>query len=623
VMMRLWLLVTVSNVVGHQHTNHHTHTLMDQLMGHSPRHAEIVSESDILMEEIMSSTRNVDGLFDADIAGKLGQPLVGARSRKRRQVDQDDIKNALCRDKNPGEFFRLVAGVAHCRDVVACADHGLQAIRCPPGLAFDLGKQTCEWKQEVRDCNQKARPRLALPLLHTTEPVCQDQAEVACGDGTCLPRELFCDEIIDCADGSDETLCDPRNDPNRAADCDLDLCKLPDCFCSPTGQEIPGGLPQDQVPQMIVISFDDAINNNNYEELDRFLSGNLKNPNGCDIKATFFVSHRYNNYSMAQELYRRGHEFGVHSVTHSEDLGYWQNGTEDVWAGEMGDMRRMLARWANIPLGEIYGSRAPFLKLGGNRQFSGLAREGFLYDSTMVAPLTNPPYWPYPLAFAAPHRCYGNAQKCPTRSHAVMELIMNEIDPREEPGNIEEQVSGCAMVDSCAEIRSADSLYNILTHNFIRHYEQNRAPLGLYLHAAWFAKLPEMLDAFLYWLEEVLRSYDDVYVVTMSQVLAWMQSPTSSSRVVDFPPWRQKCTALDTEDTCLVSNDCELTTSHLDYKQRLQTCNSCPSFFPWLGDVTGSGSGGEEGQDYGPPQRELPVQPVQSDTRQNQRFRFG
>ena len=51
---------------------------------------------------------------------------------------------------------------------------------------------------------------------------------------------------------------------------------------------------------MIVISFDDAINNNNYRELDRFLSGKLKNPNGCDIKATFFVSHRYNNYSMAQ-----------------------------------------------------------------------------------------------------------------------------------------------------------------------------------------------------------------------------------------------------------------------------------------------------------------------------------
>ena len=80
----------------------------------------------------------------------------------------------------------------------------------------------------------------------------------------------------------------------------LVFSRLPECFCSPSGQEIPGGLPPDQVPQMIVISFDDAINNNNYPELERFLSGSLKNPNGCDIKTTFFVSHRYNNYSMAQ-----------------------------------------------------------------------------------------------------------------------------------------------------------------------------------------------------------------------------------------------------------------------------------------------------------------------------------
>jgi len=391
-------------------------------------------------------------------------------------------------------------------------------------------------------------------------------------------------------------------------------------------------MPRDQVPQMIVITFDDAINNNNYNELDLFLSGKLKNPNGCDIKSTFFVSHRYNNYSMAQEMYRRGHEIAVHSISHHEDLGYWHNGTEDTWASEMGDMRRMLSHWANIPLEEIYGSRSPFLKLGGNTQFSALAKEGFLYDSTVVAPLNNPPYWPYPLAFAAPHRCHGNAQKCPTRSHAVMELIMNEIDPREEPGDLDELVSGCAMVDSCADIRSPDGLYNVLTHNFIRHYEQNRAPLGLYLHAAWFAKLPEMEDAFLYWLEELLRSYDDVYVVTMSQVLAWMQSPTPSSQVVEFEPWRQKCTSLDTEDTCEISHDCALTTSELSFGQRLQTCNPCPHFYPWLGDVTGSiGHSGvdtesetEKELKYPPsrPNQRVPKS-TPSTLNQNQRFRFG
>ena len=144
----LWFLcVTLLRLRAVLSHGHH-HTLMEQIL--APRNLEynIVSENEILMEEIMKSTENVEGLFDADIPGKLG-PVGGARRRRKRQVDQDDIKNALCRDKNPGEFFRLVAGLAHCRDVVACADHGLQAIRCPPGLAFDLSKQTCEWKQEV------------------------------------------------------------------------------------------------------------------------------------------------------------------------------------------------------------------------------------------------------------------------------------------------------------------------------------------------------------------------------------------------------------------------------------------------------------------------------------------
>merc|ERR1712083_23717 len=117
-------------------------------------------------------------------------------------------------------------------------------------------------------------------------------------------------------------------------------------------------------------------------------------------------------------------------------------------------------------------------------------------------------------------RCHGNFQKCPTRSHSVMEMVMNEFDPREVPGYDEDEiVAGCAMLDSCSQIRTPDNLYNVLTHNFIRHYEQNRAPMGLFLHAAWLKKQPDMLDALLFWLDEVLTSYDDVYMVTMSQVL--------------------------------------------------------------------------------------------------------
>ena len=103
------------------------------------------------------------------------------------------------------------------------------------------------------------------------------------------------------------------NDPNRAPPCDPSVCVLPDCFCSEDGTTIPGDLPPKDVPQMITITFDDAINNNNIGLYKEIFNGKRKNPNGCDIKATFFVSHKYSNYSAVQEMHRKGHEIAVPS----------------------------------------------------------------------------------------------------------------------------------------------------------------------------------------------------------------------------------------------------------------------------------------------------------------------
>lgn len=108
---------------------------------------------------------------------------------------------------------------------------------------------------------------------------------------------------------------DIDNDPNRAPPCDPSVCNLPDCFCSEDGTTIPGDLPAKDVPQMITVTFDDAINNNNIELYKEIFNGKRKNPNGCDIKSTFFVSHKYTNYSAVQEMHRKGHEIAVHSIT--------------------------------------------------------------------------------------------------------------------------------------------------------------------------------------------------------------------------------------------------------------------------------------------------------------------
>jgi hypothetical protein len=540
--------------------------------------AEPVAES--VTESVAKSLADVEIIDDSDVL----------LERVKRQVSEEDIKDALCKDKNAGEFFRLIAGDVNCRDVVACAENGLQAIRCPPGLAFDLDKQTCEWKNAVKNCNVKARPKLILPLFKTTEPLCEP-GYLACGDGQCVKKELFCDEKTDCLDGSDENLCGPRTDPNRADECDPNICRLPDCFCSPTSTKIPGALAPEDVPQMIVLSFDDAVNSNNFDIFKRLFNGQRKNPNSCDIRGTFFVSHKYTNYSMVEELHRMGNEFASHSITHDNDEDYWTDGSKETWLKEMKGGRSILEKFGRIPVGDVLGVRAPLLRLGGNNMFSALEEAEFLYDSSMVAPLQNPPLWPYTTYFALPHACHGNFQKCPTRSFGVWEMVMNEFDPREQPGSdANEQVAGCVMLDSCSEIRTPDTLYNVLTHNFIRHYEQNRAPMGLYMHAAWFSKSPEMLDALEFWIDEILSTYNNVYFVTMNDVLTFMQQPFPVRDAVKFQGWRTRCTLLDTEDKCEVSNACVLANSELGgLKQRMQTCAPCPDGYPWLNDPLGTG----------------------------------
>lgn len=159
-----------------------------------------------------------------------------------------------------------------------------------------------------------AEARIPKPLLE--EAQCTELGHLGCGDGTCLPNEYFCDGSVDCPDGSDEGWCDVDNDPNAAEPCDLSVCKLPECFCSKDGTHIPGRLEPNQVPQMIMLTFDDAINFENWELYrNKILAPNRKNPNGCSLKGTFYVSHQYTNYQQVQKIWNDGHEIGVHSIT--------------------------------------------------------------------------------------------------------------------------------------------------------------------------------------------------------------------------------------------------------------------------------------------------------------------
>ena len=102
--------------------------------------------------------------------------------------------------------------------------------------------------------------------------------------------------------------------PNSpATKCRADECVLPDCFCG--GKRIPGDLPAAQVPQIVLLTFDDSVNDLNKDLYRDLFEKGRKNPNGCPISATFYVSHEWTDYSQVQNLAADGHEIASHSVS--------------------------------------------------------------------------------------------------------------------------------------------------------------------------------------------------------------------------------------------------------------------------------------------------------------------
>jgi hypothetical protein len=75
----------------------------------------------------------------------------------------------------------------------------------------------------------------------------------------------------------------------------------------------------------------------------------------------------------------------------------------------------IINRFGGVKMENIRGVRVPYLKPGWNRQFLMMKEFGFVYDSSIPTPLSDPPIWPYTLDYKIPHKCIGR-RKCPSRS---------------------------------------------------------------------------------------------------------------------------------------------------------------------------------------------------------------
>ena len=170
----------------------------------------------------------------------------------------------------------------------------------------------------------------------------------------------------------------PADEP--AMPCDPTKCKLPDCRCS--GTNIPGDLPSSNIPQIVMVSFDDAVNEENMKYYQSLFPGKI-NPNGCPIAATFFLSHEWTNYVMVNLLYHQRNAIVDHTISHRTPISWWKEANYSQWKQEIVGQREIINKTGFVALEDVNGFRAPFLQIGGDNEFKVLHDAKFLFDSSM------------------------------------------------------------------------------------------------------------------------------------------------------------------------------------------------------------------------------------------------
>lgn len=97
----------------------------------------------------------------------------------------------------------------------------------------------------------------------------------------------------------------------QSLSCNPVLCPPEKCFC-PTTEPIFAD--KNQIPQLVMLTFDDAVNRINYKTYKHVITRKHQ-LTGCPLKSTFFVTHEYTDYLMVHDLWRRGNEIAIHSIT--------------------------------------------------------------------------------------------------------------------------------------------------------------------------------------------------------------------------------------------------------------------------------------------------------------------
>jgi len=245
--------------------------------------------------------------------------------------------------------------------------------------------------------------------------------------------------------------------------------------------------------------------------VQRILDFGHKNRNGCNIRTTWFISWEYTVCDLVQQYASRGQELGDHTVNHIS------NSAIDEIAPAVDNA----ARCGQVPKETIKGYRPPNLA-ACSYTYDALVDLKFDYinnnmDSNYDAGNTFPggKLWPYTMNAGAGGDCL---EFCDPQGWypGLWSIPMNSIS--DNSGTV------TGMMDPPVSGQALDDMY---TSNFMRNYNGNRSPFGIWLHPAWLIGD----DSRVAWLNSFLTkilAMDDVWVVSGQDVIAYMKNPVSA-----------------------------------------------------------------------------------------------
>jgi hypothetical protein len=185
-------------------------------------------------------------------------------------------------------------------------------------------------------------------------------------------------------------------------------CKLPTCNCD--SDKIPINITNkyrlDQLPQLIVLTIDDhELDYKSYQVYKRLFE-NFRNPNGCPIKATFFISDTNNktSYCLIRNLFENGHEIALSTLSYEcphsfcNSIPTFEPWDFRYWTKQILTMRKNLETFSAIPRSHLTGFRAPLMEPSANVHYRIISSHDFVYDSSMLVNSKNI-LWPFTLDY--------------------------------------------------------------------------------------------------------------------------------------------------------------------------------------------------------------------------------